>query len=58
MREKDIIHERAGFYVFKSRDGFTVARPSASGTHATDDSTYSDLSLAIARCDYLAKRHA
>lgn len=59
---RDILHENAGFYVALNRrcNGLVVFRPSASGTHATSDSAYCNnpngLSIAIARCDYLAKR--
>jgi len=60
MRESDIMHESGGFWVSRERSAFTVYRIGL--THSTSDSSYArtddGLSLAIARCDYLAKRAA
>lgn len=62
MREADILHENAGFYVALNRrcNALVVYRPRA--THAESDSAYCNnpdgLSIAKARCDYLAKRAA
>lgn len=54
MKESDILHESGRFWVFKDRYGFHVM---ASGsTVSVGDSSYADKSLAIARCDYLARR--
>jgi hypothetical protein len=61
-REGDILHQNGGHYVHRDRLSrcITVYRPSASGTHALSDCSFTDdadgLSLAKARCDYLAKR--
>jgi hypothetical protein len=55
MTERDIVHVDGEFWVAKdNRAGtsYTVYKDGA--THATADSSYSDVSLAIARCDYLA----
>ena len=53
-KEKDIMHENGKFWVLKNKEGFHVM---ISGiTHSVSDSSYSQLDLAIARCDYLASR--
>lgn len=64
MIARDILHENAGFYVARDRrcNALVVFRPSSSGTHVESDSAYCNtpdgLSIAKARCDYLAKRAA
>lgn len=64
MTGRDIFYETAGFYVALNRrcNALVVFRPSRSGTHAESDSAYCNnpdgLSIAKARCDYLAKRAA
>ena len=61
MRERDIKHESGPFWVGDTRrpPSYTVYRVGI--THSTPDSSYAHdadgLSLAIARCDYLAKRN-
>lgn len=57
MRESDILHETPrGFWVcLETRGTFAVYRPSPSRTHSVADSAYEDLSLAIARADYLER---
>lgn len=55
MREQDILHENGHFWVGKTKSDFTVLVVGA--THSVSDSTYGDLSVAVARCDYLAKRY-
>ena len=56
--EARIRHENGAFWVWEDKDAFTVYR--AGVTHSTPDSSYAPtddgLSLAIYRCDYLAKR--
>jgi len=51
-----ILHSRRGYWVSnegsKSNPSFHVWIPGI--THSACDSAYSDLSLAVARCDYLA----
>jgi len=55
-----ILHSRRGYWVSnegtKENPSFHVWIPGI--THSTVDSAYSDLSLAIARCDYLAFNRA
>ena len=55
MKVANIIHENGKFWVYKLRaDHFQV---NAIGvTHSVCESAYEDVSLAISRCDYLAKR--
>lgn len=61
-RERDILHENGGFWVHRDRaqKAVVVYSPSPSGTHSASDCGFADtpdgLSLAKARCDYLAKR--
>ena len=58
MREKDIMHECGAYWVCAHRDQYTVYRSGV--THSTADSAYSKdadgISIAIARCEYLATR--
>lgn len=56
MKEKDIIHENGKFWVLKNKDGYHVMVCGV--THSTSDSSYAQADLAVARCDYLAKRSA
>lgn len=55
MREQDITHENGNFWVGKTKGGFTVFVTGS--THSVSDSTYEYQSVAVARCDYLAKRY-
>jgi hypothetical protein len=54
----NILHSVGGYYVSnegtKSKPNFHVWIPGV--THATCDSAYADLSIAICRCNYLAKK--
>ncbi|MFA5187001.1 MAG: hypothetical protein WC551_11015 [Patescibacteria group bacterium] len=52
MKESDILHECNGAYVAKTRDTYTVYVPNGP-THCITDSAYADLSLAVARCEWL-----
>jgi hypothetical protein len=58
MTERDIMHEAAGFWVGRERNAYVVYRVSV--THSVSDSAYAKtadgLSIAIARCNYLADR--
>jgi len=52
----NILHEINGFYISnegnKRNPNFHVWRPN--GTHVKIDSAYSEISLAVARCNYIA----
>lgn len=50
----DIKHENGKYWVLEKRGIFYVMISGV--TCATSDSAYDDLSLAVARCDYLARR--
>ena len=52
MKESDILHDVYGAYVVKKRGAYVVYVPDGI-THCTTDSAYDELSLAIARCDWL-----
>lgn len=57
-KESNIVHEApTGHYVYKEKGSYTVYRPTI--THAVSDSSYAltedGLSIAKARCDYLAR---
>jgi len=58
ISESKIRHENGSFWVFEDKNAFTVYK--AGITHSTPDSSYAltddGLSLAVYRCDYLAKR--
>lgn len=59
MRESDIIHENGEFWVYRTRGAYEVMRPHQAGCSITDSAYEKNpdgLSIAIARCDYLAKR--
>lgn len=56
IKEKDIMHENGKFWVLRKGGVFYVMV--AEVTHSSSDSAYEDLSLAIYRCDYLARRAA
>lgn len=57
-RESDIMHENGDFWVCRDRNSYTVYKCGV--THSTSDSAYEKtpdgLSIAVARCDYLARR--
>ncbi len=55
MRESDIKHQNGDFWVGLKNGAFIVFKPHGCGS--ISDSAYANPSLAIARCDYLA-RHA
>ncbi|EJV1664328.1 TPA: hypothetical protein SMO99_003009 [Proteus mirabilis] len=58
MREKDIVHENGKFWVLRDKGAYSVMKSGV--THSEGDSSYAltedGLSIAIARCDYLAGR--
>jgi hypothetical protein len=58
MKESDIMHEAGAYWVARQKDSYTVYKNGV--THAVSDSSYAKtpdgLSIAIARCNYLAKR--
>ncbi len=60
MTEKDIMHEAGSYWVGRERTCYTVFKTGA--THSVSDSAYAKtpdgLSIAMARCDYLARREA
>jgi hypothetical protein len=60
MTEKDIMHEANGYWVARVDDNYTVFKTGI--THSVSDSAYAltadGLSIAIARCNYLARRKA
>lgn len=59
LTEKDIMHEAGGYWVAKEKTGYAVYKHGA--THSTLDSgviyelSPDGLSIAIARCNYLAR---
>lgn len=56
MTERDILHENGGYWVTKHNGLFIVMKNGATHSVMVDGVGYADKSLAIARCDYLAKR--
>ena len=59
-KTKDISHENGVYWVLKDREAGVYWVFKTGVTHSTSDSSYTldddGLSLAIARCDYLAGR--
>ncbi|AAP48740.1 hypothetical protein SP6_1 [Salmonella phage SP6] len=55
LKETQIKHENGKYWVLEVKKGMYQVMISGL-THSTCDSAYNDLSLAIYRCDYLAKR--
>lgn len=55
LKENQIKHENGKYWVLEVKIGFYQVMISGL-TNSTCDSAYNDLSLAIYRCDYLAKR--
>jgi hypothetical protein len=59
LRESDIMHECGPFWVARETYGYVVYV--AGITHSAHESAYAldadGLSIAIARCDYMGKRH-
>lgn len=60
IREIDIKHEAGKYWVLSTRDAYTVFKTGL--THSVSDSAYAHtpdgLSIAIARCNYLAKKES
>lgn len=60
MRESDILYENGEYWVCRNRRANTLVVFKTGATHSVSDSAYCNnpngLSIAIARCDYLAKR--
>ena len=60
LKESNIIHENGQYWVLRERNAYYVMK--AGITHSTSESAYSPdndgKSIAIARCNYLARRHA
>lgn len=58
MTEADIMHENGDFWVARTRNAYVVYRNGV--THSVSDSAYNKdadgLAIAVARCNYLAKR--
>jgi hypothetical protein len=59
MQVSDILFENGKFWVLKDKHQgsvtFTVMQNVGTHSESCDDVTYPDVSLAIARCNYLAK---
>lgn len=55
IKANQIKHENGKFWVLEVKKGVYQVMKTCL-THSTCDSAYNDLSLAICRCDYLAKR--
>lgn len=58
MRESDIMYENGAYWVGREKAAYVVYHIGV--THSVSDSAYAKdadgLSIAIARCDYLARR--
>lgn len=60
MRESDIVFEKGNYWIGRDRKVSTYIVFKIGPTYSTSDSAYAltpdGLSIAIARCDYLANR--
>ena len=60
IKEKDIVHENGKYWVMRNRKEGCYSVMVSGVTHSVSDSHYSldddGLSIAVARCDYLAQR--
>lgn len=60
MRESDILHEIGKYWVLRDKHQgkvtYTVMKNGITHSESVDDTTYPELSLAIARANYLNKR--
>jgi hypothetical protein len=60
MKLSDILHENGNYWVlkdsYKGCETYTVMRNTITHSESVDEVTYPDITLAIARCDYLARR--
>lgn len=58
LREREIVHEAGDYWVLDAGDSYAVMRIGV--THSVSESAYSHdldgLSIAVARCNYLASR--
>lgn len=59
MKASDILHENKTFWVLRDKhngcETYTVMQNVGTHSVSQDECTYPNLSVAIARCDYLAK---
>lgn len=58
MKESDILHEVGSYWVMKHKGAYVVMKNGLTPSTSIDDVGYQDLSIAIARANYLAKRDA
>ena len=58
LTEKHIIHENGNFWVLKSKNLFVVMKNGITHSTQVGDCGWVDSSLAIAYCNYQAKRNA
>jgi hypothetical protein len=61
MTERDIKHENGSFWVLDTRKAYAVMRPHGAIASESDSAyarTDDGLSIAVARCDYLARQAA
>ncbi len=59
IKENDIVHENGKYWVMRNRKERCYSVMVSGATHSVSDSHYSldddGLSIAVARCDYLAR---
>jgi hypothetical protein len=62
VKEKDIVHENGKYWVLRNESESCYFVMEAGATHSKSESAYpldpDGLSIAICRCDYLARRQA
>ena len=59
LKESDILHENKTFWImrdkYKNCETYTIMQNVGTHSVSVDGCTYPNLSVAIARCNYLAK---
>ena len=60
LKESDILHQIGAYWVMKDKhEGqrtYTIMKDGITHAESIDGVTYPDLSIAVARCNYLAKK--
>jgi hypothetical protein len=56
LKESNILHENGLFWVLSEKGKYTVMKNGITHSKSVDDVYYTDSSIAIARCNYLAKK--
>ena len=60
LKESDILHENGNYWVMRDKHNgqttYTIMLNGLTHSESIDGVTYPDLSIAVARCDYMARK--